>query len=727
MARITLWHSKLNVLKTILISLFLALAASAQTLVDYQSQVKNKPIIYGATLPTSCTVTGNLFFVTTTQQLYVCNGTKYGSVTPNASVIGFGATGDGTTDDTPAFQAAYTALVGVGGGIISMPCPVASYHIAGTLTIAVPTISLIGDNQSCVKITHPEAGRPIIWQMNPFTITPAGALSNFTVIGSSAGSEGILGGQSVGATYQNINVSGFTGTGAAGIHLHNAGSLTTWTEQNHFLNVGLGGSGITGSQYNTNGLLLDSDYVGDSFGHNDFSGTHYNVSTGQVGFNLASGFLYASRINLDCNVDNQLAGTVAGLCFRSNGNWDANNTQISGESQIGGPGTGTQYSGQVESGARFANLKGSTLLIFGQGGAYLPLNNLTTAAGSSNVTLVEDSAQTSWDTGTFTLNGTATAPQPIQRGTTGSLGLLEGSGIESPYVSMPELTGNKFVIGSVSGTNPIGNMTPRFTFDYGGNEDVTGKLFVNWPVASVGSVDPLAAEDINGKLAVRGAQNIYNSGIGSAMTVGGIAVAGTAGYTNIGLTATLGYNESIVFDGNSSSSYGEFINTNVAHPVTSCYVLDTICFEWHKKTPNVAISGGDLIASLSSAGGFSGASFTATGNVSAGGNIISGTAVASPVFNGHLTGLTYGRATSTTCPTAATDGSVCVFTVNWTNVFSDTNYSASCAIIGPSGHPHIEGVTTLSTTGVTVQVGNGSGSQAVASGGTSMMCTAVEN
>lgn len=711
-------------MRPFLLSLLLVGCAFAQTQVDYQTQIKRKPIVSGSVLPTSCTIASNLFFLTTTKVLYVCDGTKYGSVTPNASVIGFGATGNGTTDDTAAFVAAYNSIVAVGGGIISMPCPAVSYHIAGTLTISVPTVSLKGDNESCVKITHPEAGRPIVWQMNPFTIMPAGTFSNFTIIGSNAGSEGILGGQSVGATYENINVSGFTATGAAGIHLHNAGSQTTWTEQNSFTNVGVGGSGITGSQYNTNGILLDSDDPADSFGHNNFSSVHFNVSTGQVGFNLQSGFLYASRIYLDCNVDNQLAGSTAGLCFRSNGNWDANNTQISGEAQIGGIGTGTQYSGQVEASGRFANLKSSTLLLFGPGDTVLPLNNLTAATDSPNVSLVANSAITSWDTGSFTLNGDVTTPEPTQRGNCSSLGLLIGAATETPYMS---LCNAPFVIGSVAGSDPIGNMTARYVFDPTGNADITGKLFVNWPYASLGSVDPNATEDINGKLAVRGAQNHYNAGIGSAFSVGGITVSGIAGYANIGLTSTTGFNENIIFDGNSDASYGSAIGTNIAHPITSCYSVDANCFEWYKKRLNTPIDPSDRVAVLDGAGVFSASGFNSTGAVTAATQIVAGTSVSAPLFSGHLAGISYGRATSTSCPTSASDGATCAFTVNWNIPFSDSNYSASCTIIGPTGHPHIEGITTQTVAGVIVQVANGSAAQAVASGGASMGCTAIEN
>lgn len=599
-------------MRLFLLSLLLAGCAFAQTQVDYQTQVKRKPITSGTVLPTSCTIASNLFFLTTTKALYVCDGTKYGAASVTLNVQGFGATGNGTTDDTAAFQAAYATAVSLGGGNIFMPCTAASYHVAGTVTVAVPTVSVTGENITCTKVSHPEAGRPFIWQMNPFTIKPAGTFSNFTIIGSSAASEGILGGQSVGATYENINTSGFTGSGAAGIHWHNAGSLSTWTEQNSLINVGLGGAGD--GLYNTNGLLMDSDDPQDSFGHNHFINVHLNVSTGQVGLNLQSGFFNLSDVNLDCNVDNALVGSTAGLCFRSNGNWDKNTTHISGEFQTPGPGTGTQYAGKVEAGAGFKNLTGSTMVVVGAGDIPLPLNNLTSPTTSPNVTLVQDSGITSWDTGAFTLNGIATTPQPIQRFNFGSLGMLQGNNIESPYVTMPELTGNRFIIGSLSGSSPIGSMTPRFTFDYAGNEAVTGQLWVNWPLASLGSVDPNAVEDINGKLAVRGAQNHYNSGIGSAMSLGGITVSGMAGYSNLGLTSTTGYNESIIFDGNSDATYGAFIGSNVAHPVTSCYVADLTCFEWHTKTFGVPLSSSDLIASLDHSGHFTMAGNQVTSN-----------------------------------------------------------------------------------------------------------------
>lgn len=75
-----------------LAALFIAsvAAALAQTTIDYNTQIRNKPITTGPTVPTSCTIPGNIFLQTGTNILYVCDGAHYflpstinsGAVTP---------------------------------------------------------------------------------------------------------------------------------------------------------------------------------------------------------------------------------------------------------------------------------------------------------------------------------------------------------------------------------------------------------------------------------------------------------------------------------------------------------------------------------------------------------------------------------------------------------------------------------------------------------------------
>jgi len=73
-------------MKFVLILLFVPIVVSAQTRIEYVSQVRNKPISAGTTLPSSCTVTGNLFTLTTTNQFYVCNAGVYVIATASATL-----------------------------------------------------------------------------------------------------------------------------------------------------------------------------------------------------------------------------------------------------------------------------------------------------------------------------------------------------------------------------------------------------------------------------------------------------------------------------------------------------------------------------------------------------------------------------------------------------------------------------------------------------------------
>ncbi len=73
----------------------------------------------------------------------------------------------------------------------------------------------------------------------------------------------------------------------------------------------------------------------------------------------------------------------------------------------------------------------------------------------------------------------------------------------------------------------------------------------------------------------------------------------------------------------------------------------------------------------------------------------------------------FGR-NGTVCSTALGSYSVCNTTVNLNFTEPDTNFSASCTGVGPSGHPHVEGITK-GTSYVTVTISNGASNGAVAS------------
>jgi len=106
------------------------------------------PIANGGTNATTATAAAS-------NLQYLSNGTgavartyqsKFGDV---FSVLDFGALGNGSTDDTAAFNAAHTAAAAV-NGYVYVPGTAAGYNIAGTI---VAKVSMIGSGFDCVLST----------------------------------------------------------------------------------------------------------------------------------------------------------------------------------------------------------------------------------------------------------------------------------------------------------------------------------------------------------------------------------------------------------------------------------------------------------------------------------------------------------------------------------------------------------------------------------------------
>lgn len=527
------------------------------------------------------------------------------------SVTDYGADKSGVTDATGAFALAIAyGSAARGGAEVFVPC--GSYKLVGTPTINVPTVSLRGEVKTCVQLNYTGAGSGIIWQMNPFTITPAGTFSEFTLNGTSAAQNGILSGQIVGSQWRNLTILGFThptangGLGGAAIHLHNAGNLATWTERNDFINVQVGSS-IALDKYAKNGFLLTSDVPGNSFGYNRWLDIGMNPSTGEVGFNFQSGFLYNSTLTAICNADNVVTGTIGPICIRSNGNWDSNITTLNGEFQNPGSGTGTDYAVQVESGAKFNGW--GHVNVFNPGGSLALVNNLSGVSSNIPNVNVSQGYLTAWDTGTFTLPtyGGVGTPQPGYRAIDGlgSVGVLYGSNFSSPYVSMFNEAHNAFVVGTINAGQTIGQMNPVLTVDAFGNTATVGHFWAGFPISALGTVDTTVLSDINGSMTVRGAQGHWLSGLNGALHVGGLTSSGKAGYSNVGLFSTTGYNESISFAGDSGAGYGIFSGVNLEHPAMWGLDTDSILWSLHKKTVGVAISDANRIAFIDQSGNYS--------------------------------------------------------------------------------------------------------------------------
>jgi hypothetical protein len=482
------------------------------------------------------------------------------------SVLDFGADRTGVADSSAAFNAALATAAARGGVAAFMPC--GAYTLNSTVTLDVPGKALVGEVPGCVHLILGSQTSGIVQNMVPFTTDPAGEMGNFSVTCSASTTYGIDSGQMVGAWWHNIDVSGCNKSGAAAYHIHAIGSFTTWAERNHFgPEVSAGG---LGTLRNTHGFLLDADNTGDSFGYNSWEDIKVNVSTGQEGFTLASGFMYnIPQFNLVCNEDNNLAGSLGPICIRSSSNWDSNVVHLNGEYQASGSGTGTAYRLQVDSGGRFSNMEGSYLNVFAPGGAQVADNILASACPvsgscSPNVSLVQNYF-TSWDTGNFTLSGITTVPHPRQRANYGSLGLLIGNNIESPYVSMFQGSGNKFQVLTV----PTGGIIGTNGIDVA-NINLFGQLFSSSYTTQCNSLftNCTAPGSIDGS---------------ALLNIGATTSAHRAGFTNSYYLTTTGINESMSGDPNFSGGCGFVEGSNISHSMCWGYNLDPFDFEVYEK------------------------------------------------------------------------------------------------------------------------------------------------
>lgn len=80
---------------------------------------------------------------------------------------------------------------------------------------------------------------------------------------------------------------------------------------------------------------------------------------------------------------------------------------------------------------------------------------------------------------------------------------------------------------------------------------------------------------------------------------------------------------------------------------------------------------------------------------------------------------------SSVCTTGTAAGSSCTTTVSWPSNFADTNYRASCSGVGPTQFPFYTGITSKAVGSVTVQITNGTASEAQASTFSSIECIGI--
>ena len=219
------------------------------------------------------------------------------------NVRAFGAKGDGTTDDTTAFEAARAVWVTAKTGVLYIPAGEYKVSSANLLTMNFPgqSIAGAGAGSTIIKPTSAVKGDVIRWQMEPWTeMTACGKISGLCINGENAGTNacGIHLGDGMGYGLEDVVVEFFNKTGSVGIKVENA---THWTEQMLWRNVF--------AQLNTVGVeFLMSGAGTNSWAYCDISLRLYST-TGQKGLVFKnSGHLYGCRLRVAGDLDETAVG-----------------------------------------------------------------------------------------------------------------------------------------------------------------------------------------------------------------------------------------------------------------------------------------------------------------------------------------------------------------------------------------------------------------------------------
>jgi hypothetical protein len=335
------------------------------------------------------------------------------------------------------------------------------YLLTSTIEIATTNISLVGENQDCVRFEYKGTGTAILFQIKPFSISPAGELRNFTLHGTPAGQIGIKTGSTIGAKFEQIRVSGFTNGTAFELDDDReiAPPKGPWTERNTWLQVS--------EEYNKIGWHLQSpgQPENNSFGYNEFISIYMNVSKDQVGFWLDTNtFLYHGYFRATCNEDDHLPGSLGPICMRISGAVTQESIFLGGEYQQIDKQSPPAYSVQIDKTGAFT----------GWGEVAVSEASVNNLRGSSFDAVARlNSMPQSWDTGSLKLGQSDSSPQIGFGGRSGTVGVLFGKNVESPFVTMYRFAGNKFVVGAVPYGSPIAAMTPLWSVDERGNVSVS--------------------------------------------------------------------------------------------------------------------------------------------------------------------------------------------------------------------------------------------------------------
>jgi len=464
---------------------------------------------------------------------------------------------------------AYAALpLGYGSYPVGTIClPSASNATwSSKVTISSPGVSLIGPgsaasvfncsgNDDCLVITHV-----------PFGVYQGSKIGGFRLNGNSGASAvGIHLQASVGRIFEDIVVSGFTGTGSSALWLENH-DASTWTERNTFIGVHLDNSTKL-LRFSTNGGVGDV-----SFGYNRFLDLRMNPVGAQKVFSFEdNSYVYYNTIRATIN-----KGGVGSIIFHTEGTaqFIDSEVHIFGEEQGSGGG----------------------LFDIGAGTVFRPLGGIEFITDPSIISI-----------GAITPN---------------SVNLPFAHGL--PNVSTPWF---KNLGGSGTGPWLIPSQPPNaYRTGLGFNTYFDNVGATNWIVATDGANNGGALitnnhASVSGEMVFHAfprtggtnqtipVANLSNYetgswGINGLYVLGNNAYPAASGYHAGTFRAQTGINEGLALTQAGVSGIGSVLGTDIDHPLVWGYESDSSIFEWYKKRFAAALISTDRRAYMGTNGEF---------------------------------------------------------------------------------------------------------------------------
>ena len=339
----------------------------------------------------------------------------------------YGATGNGTTDDTAAFNNAVSATGGK--GVLYMPP--GQYRISSTITVPM-NVQVIGAGSQATEILHTGNNPLFVNTQFQSEAMRQRAFRRFKILGNAgARAEGIVVANSWGAAFDDLFIMNYTN--GIGVHLVNEGY---WTEGTRFFGVHVRG-------------CAKQVYLERTTGHESFSDTRFYhtclvcTGAGQVGLEIGNNIvLYDGTLDLKIHLE---ANNTVALKVGTNVVMRGNTYNVGVES----PGSGV--------GMKILQIPNGSELT-GTGAIMMPLGGVASwdIADNANVQFTprhddmlpnQTGNKASWrgtaNTGTYLYRDSFRGERHNRYANSG---YVYGNNIQSTYTAIYEAPGNAFEV-----------------------------------------------------------------------------------------------------------------------------------------------------------------------------------------------------------------------------------------------------------------------------------------